>query len=210
MKEYICNLLVKELVCFPNGKGLYWGYLLIFEREGYWSIFQWCTSYRVLLIVCFCQQISTPLGQNIRYLAGAGVLFRGSVGQAPWTNKSAGGCGHCSLGSNFGLLVALFNRAGLFRAGVMLVSDSHVRLMVSGRQFWKTAPAGWSGLQLVMVSASISKWVRMSAGSFGRQLQGLTVWWWSPAHCWWWSLSASGSGCQLIWWACDWVHGSRT
>ena len=41
-------------------------------------------------------------------------------------------------------MVALFNRAGLFRAGVMLVSDSHVRLMVSGRQFWKTAPAGWS------------------------------------------------------------------
>ena len=43
-------------------------------------------------------------------------------------------------------MVALFKRAGLFRAWVMLVSDSNVRLMVSGRQFWKTAPADGLGL----------------------------------------------------------------
>ena len=54
------------------------------------------------------------LGDNIWHVAGAHVLFWqtcsswGSMGQAPWTVLegfpliTAGGCGHCSLGRQFG------------------------------------------------------------------------------------------------------------
>ena len=45
MKEYICNLLVNELVCFPNGKALYKGVLIYFWKRGLLIHFPLVTLY---------------------------------------------------------------------------------------------------------------------------------------------------------------------
>ena len=91
MKEYNCNFLVIELCVFLMERACIRGYLSIFERGRYWSHCKGaCTLYCVLLIVCFFSRSLPPrhqLGQNIRNVAGAGVLFWGSMGQAPWSNS---------------------------------------------------------------------------------------------------------------------------
>ena len=198
MKEYIfVILLVIELCVFPMERACIRGYFFIFERGLYWYISRWshckgaCTLYCVLLIVCFFSR-SLPPRHQLGQKSGMWLVLVSFSGEVWGRLHGLTVCwwvqplflGHpvrqtvsYSLKVH-GALGCFVQDSRLVQGGVMLFSDSHARLMVSGRQFWKTAPAGWS------------------------RAPG-TGWWWSPAHCWWWSLSASGWGCQWLWWA--WV-----
>ena len=95
--------------------------------------------------------------------------------------QSAGGRGHCCLGSQFGRqflkvrgALECFVQESRFVQGVGYVG---LRLPRQADGLWEAVledSSGWMVLGsrdwLVMVSASLSKWVGMSGGSFGRQL----------------------------------------